>query len=157
MGADAGQKFLTARGEAWAKSPMLALKSDRQRLGGPFAVEAMTQIPFQKLVTLAYNLHGGRAQTFAITGAGSISITFSLPPQGTSRSRYLHRIHHRTQKAQDVSLRSASFRLCLQPPPKQQPFQPAVSVTNTASLQCDSIEVTLYLPLGWCAGARVRT
>ena len=69
MGADAGQKFLTARGEAWAKSPMLALKSDRQRLGGPFAVEAMTQIPFQKLVRLAYNLHEGASPNFCNHGS----------------------------------------------------------------------------------------
>jgi hypothetical protein len=43
--------------------------------------EAMTQIPFQKLVTLAYNLHIGRAQTFAITGAASISISLSRYPR----------------------------------------------------------------------------
>jgi hypothetical protein len=71
------RNFAGQGGKAWAKSPMLALKSDRQRLGGLFALEAMTQIPFQKLVTLAYNLHRGRAQTFAITGAGSISISLS--------------------------------------------------------------------------------
>jgi hypothetical protein len=74
---------------------MLALKSDRRR-PGPFEPwEAMTQIPFQKLVTLACNLHTGRAQTFAIIGVTSISISFATT-QGTSRSRYLHRIHDRT-------------------------------------------------------------
>src|SRR5271170_2530531 len=97
MEPDAGQKFLTARGKAWAKSPMLALKSDRQRLG-PFCPEAMTQIPFQKLVTLAYNLHWGRAQTFAITGTGSISISlFSLPYQGHQDRDICTASHHRTE------------------------------------------------------------
>jgi hypothetical protein len=128
------RNFAGQGGKAWAKSPMLALKSDRQRLGGLFALEAMTQIPFQKLVTLAYNLHRGRAQTFAITGAGSISISLSRYHTRDIKIEIFAPHPTTGQKAQDVSLRSTSFRLCLHPPPKQQTFQPTASLTNTARL-----------------------
>jgi hypothetical protein len=88
---------------------MLALKGDRRR-PGPFVLwEAMTQIPFQKLVMLAYNLHTGRAQTFAITGAASISISLSRYHKG-HQDRDICTASTAGQKPQDVSLRSAGFR-----------------------------------------------
>lgn len=71
------RNFLTARGGGIG---LITDAGPEERSTAAWAFwpwEAMTQITFQKLVTLAYNLHTRRAQTFAITRAASISISLS--------------------------------------------------------------------------------
>jgi hypothetical protein len=103
---------------------MLALMSDQQRAWASLPWEAMTKIPFQKLVTSAYNLHTGRAQTFAITGAGSISISLSRSHTRDIKIEIFapHPRQDRSPKMSPCGLRALDY--VTHRPPNHKPFNP---------------------------------